>query len=251
MGKQSVALEKFLGTQASDPNYIAALDSYLYNRGIPRGPDKLKFFITTVKLQPNGSYANVPYFINGQTLVGIVLLINPTSLSLNLSKMINRTQTMTGWIEDHWGEELDTITFQGSSASFLWGGPWAEVPEGPLDQSPQEIQKMFNDYMDLPDLGVEEPVGLGDHSGLTAKRRRETLSYDEFRKITQLMNANGAKFDMQGLVKERLFIQLSYDYSCYRGYFESVDITEDSTTPFKFIYTITFKSEQTIYSFLR
>ena len=251
-GRRSVALEKDLQTNASDPHFVKAFDSYLYNsHSVTKNVQRIRFYMQIVDI--NGK--PVSYTIDGQVFVGLVLLINPASISANLSKIVNRTQTMTGWIEDHWGEELDTISLQGSSASFIWGGaslPATNPKYGtPLTQSPREIREMLNKYMDIPELGITEPVQQGDLSGLAVKRRRETLSYDEFRGIMKMMNANAAKYDAYGLVRERLFIQLAYDYASYRGYFESIDVTEDSDTPYKFIYTITFKAEKTIYSYLR
>jgi hypothetical protein len=259
MSRQAFNLEKFLNTNASSANFVTSLDSYLYNvRGITTAPDKIKFIIRTTDIEGNG----IAYTLNGQTLVGLVMLINPASVSLNLSKMINRTQTMTGWVEEHWGEELDTITLQGSGAGFIWEGPQAVMPVAPIErdgrlyntpttQSAEQLRSVFNRYMAIPDLGTWSPVGPGDNSGLAVSRRRETVAYEEFKHITQFMNANAATFDLKGFVKERLYIQLSYDYACYRGYFESIDITESADTPFKFIYTITYKSERTVYSFLR
>lgn len=251
-GRRTFALEKDLKTNSSDRHFVKALDSYLYNvHGVTKQVNRIRFFMQIVDL--NGRA--VSYTIDGQVFLGLVLLINPASINANLSKIVNRTQTMTGWMEDHWGEELDTISIQGSSASFLWGGvnsPSTNPKYGtPLTQTPQEIREMLNKYTDIPELGLTEPIQPGDHSGLTAKRRRETLSYDEFRGIMKMMNANAAKFDAYGLVRERLFIQLSYDYASYRGYLESIDVTEDSETPYKFIYTITFKAEKTVYSYLR
>lgn len=246
--RKRIALENFLNTTASDQYYLQSLDSYLFNAyRIPKGADKVRFFIQTVDIDGN----NIPYTYYGQTIMGLVLFINPTSISTNLAKIINRTQTMTSWVEDHWGEELDTITFTGSSAAFIWGGPAENQPvQGPLQKSPEEIREIFNNYMDLPDLGTNEPIGLGDTSGLTVKRRRNTLSYDEFRKLVFLMNANGANYNTYGFVRKRLYIQLAYDQGLYRGYFESMDITETADNPYRFIYTITFKSEKTIHTHL-
>lgn len=245
--RKTVALEKDLRTNASSPGYVNSLDSNYYNTyNIPKGPSKLKFYITTV----NSDGENVAYKIRGRSFLGLVLLINPASLSVNMAKMVNRSQTMTGWVEDHWGEEMDTVTFQGSTASFLWGGPETPTVKG-TNQTSREIQEMYNDYMNIPGLGVDEPVGMGDYSGLTVKRRRETLGYDELRRIIHLMNANAANFDSRGFVSKRLFIQLGYDYAAYRGYFESFDVTEDAESPFKFIYTATFKAEKTIFSYVR
>lgn len=251
MGLREEILGKYLKTTASGDHFIPTLDSYLYsNYNITKGKE-IKFILRTVDLDGR----SIPYDIQGETLVGLKLLINPASLSVNLSKIINRTQTMTGWIEDNWGEELDTITFQGSGAAFIWKGPSTPFTDPkfgtPLTQSHEEVREMMNKYMGIPDLNLSGPVQPGNRTGLTVQKRRETLSYDMFRKVIKMMNANAATYDTNGLVKERLYIEVSYDYSSYRGYFESVDITEDSENPFRFIYTITFKSEKTVYNYLR
>jgi hypothetical protein len=254
MARQQEALEQFLNTNASSPTYIAAQDNLLYNNGGKRPPDRIKFIIRTVDDTGTVKAYNLDGIISnptGQMMVGLVLFINPATISSNLAKIVNRTQTMTGWLEEHWGEELDTITFQGSSAAFVWEGIKPYVPIDNLNTNPQDIRAAFDKYMDIPDLGTTSPVGPGDYSGLTVARRRETMAYDEFRRIINLMNANAATFDIYGRVSQRLFIEISYDCTAYRGYFESIDLTEDAASPFRFIYTITFKSEKTLYSFTK
>ena len=249
--RMTYTLEGALSTNASSTTYAQALDSYLYNgKGVSRPPDRVKFFIQTV----DSTGKVLTYTINGYTLIGLVLLINPTTASVNLSKMVNRTQTMTAWWEDHWGEELDTITFAGSSAGFLWEGPVPIVAPNTSSstfQTTDQAQDVYDQYNQIPDMGIVDPHGVGDVSGLTVRRRRDTVAYDEFRKIIQLMNANGATFDLHGRVNNRAYIELRYDYAAYRGYFESFDITENAESPFKFNYITTFKSEKTIYSFIR
>ena len=42
---------------------------------------------------------------------------------------------------------------------------------------------------------------------------------------------------------------MSYDYASYLGYIENIDTVEDALSPFRFQYTITFKSEKTVYYF--
>ncbi len=244
--QKTIALEKYLQSN-SDQYYFQSRDSSLFNsQGTLPGDKRIRFFVETV----DEDGVNIPYSYHGNTFMGLVLLINPSSVNVNLAKIVSRSQTMTSFVEEHWGEELDTITFTGSGAAFIWGGPAQKEPLGPIKATSEEIRTLYNNYMQIPDLGTNEPVGPGDHSGLTVKRRRNTLSYDEFRKMVWLMQGNGAEFDLHGLVRERYFIQLSYDLVSYRGYFESMDITETADNPFRFIYTITFKSEKTVYSYL-
>ena len=248
MPLRSNNLTEFLNTTASNQNFVPDLDSYQYNaRGIPKGYDKVPFHIQTVDKNGNAKV----FTSQGQTFVGIKLLINPATMNANLAKIVGRSQTMTGWVEEHWGEELDTVTFSGSTAAFIWGGPRSDLASGPLSDSPQEIRDTFNDYLKIPNLAPADPVGPGDHSGLTVKRRRDTLSYDEFRRIMKLMNVQACEFDVRGFVKNRFYVEMSYDYVSYQGYFESIDITEASDSPFRFTYMITFKAEKTIHNFLR
>lgn len=165
--------------------------------------------------------------------------------------MVTRTQTMTGYVEEHWGEELDTITFQGSTAAFIFHGTSISPPPPTSnpDVDAKNVRQSFNDYFSLPDTG-SPPLDFGNDNfinGLATGMRRETTSYQEFKKIINLMNANAASFDIRGLIKNRYFIEISYDYACYRGYIESIDVTEDAASPFRFQYTMTFKSEKTIF----
>lgn len=148
---------------------------------------------------------------------------------------------MSGWLEEHWGEEMDSITFQGSSAAFIWEGS----TQG--GQTAEQIRGEFNNFVEAKDIGTVYNGVEG--TGLATWNRRETASYNEFRQLMQLMNSNAATFDIYGLVQDRLFIQISYDYASYLGYFESFDLTEDSVSPFRFIYTITFKSEKTLFTY--
>lgn len=238
------------------PDYYSALESRLYSVHGVNSPEKIKFFIELVNDQ--GKVVEYDLFTNNvhTTIQGMVLYINPNSVSVNLTKMINRTQSMVGWIEEHWGEELDTITFQGSSATFIFStpAPGSDVGfQSSALQSPEQIREYFNKYEDLPDISkTSEPSpGSPIFTGLTALKRRDTAAYQEFRKLIQIMDGNGATFDSWGFISARVFVQLSYDYASYRGYFESIDITEDAVSPYRFTYTIAFKSEKTIYSFIR
>lgn len=238
MSEQSISLSKALKTSASSPDFIPMLDSYMYdNNQTIKTPNRTKFYIQTV--DSNGT--PYTYNINDFYITGVILTINPNSVNVNAAKIINRTQTMSGWLEEHWGEELDSITFQGSSAAFIWKGP----TKG--GQTAEDIRGEFNNFVEAKDLGT---VYNGiEGTGLATWNRKDTASYDEFRQLMQLMNSNAATFDIYGLVKDRLYIQITYDYASYLGYFESFDLTENSETPFKFIYTITFKSERTLYTY--
>lgn len=193
--------------------------------------------------------------VSSKRILGIKLMVNPSTISLNMAKIINRTQTMVGWIEEHWGEEIDTITLAGNTKAFVIGDTSVRSVYSPMVNEAANKEAAIADYYSY--------LGLGDYSvqtqsvtrnlsnfGLTVSNRRDSVSYKEMKKIVQIFSTNGCIFDENGFVSDRKFIRITYDYSSYIGYFESIDITEDATTPYKFNYTITFKSEKTLYRFI-
>ena len=248
------------GYISGSSSYSLALSDYLYNqRGLPRPVDQLPFYI---QLESEQGETVALDLLDGTKIVGIKLIINPTSISFNMSKIANRTQTMTGWFEEHWGEELDTVTFQGSSATFILGGRvQRDISYGTGPYGAGEFlrdygtRQSFNDAFGLQDPFSQTPEtgkALEDsiQIGLTTGKRRMSVAYQEFRRITNIMNSNGCVFDNQGFVVERNFIRLGFDYATLLGYFESIDITEDALSPFRFTYTITFKSEKTVFWYI-
>jgi len=172
----------------------------------------------------------------------ISLTPTPDSLVINSSKIINRYHTMTRWIEEHWGDEIDTITFSGGTFG------------------------LFEYYDDREYQG----------EGLSVVNRRKTKPYEMLKEIVKLYRTNGMLYHdaksyddssltqefirdrsnsyflnnhpRRGLPKERLYIKLHYDYITCLGYIDSFDLTEDSSSPFRLRYSMTYRSEKTIYN---
>lgn len=196
------------------PFYIQMVDSDLRSHGIVIDD----ILITSIRLAPN-----------------------PSTLTINSAKIVNRYHTMTRWVEVHWGDEIDTITFSGSTFSFFG----------------------------------HEITGLGN-TGLTLKGRQKTKAYQYIRELSKIFKYNGAiyqdsatfndseattKFlqnnflssDMKlrhprvGMIKERLYLNMFFDYVSFVGRFETFDIIEDSSNPFQFTYNAVFKAERTKY----
>jgi hypothetical protein len=249
---------------AGTPGYLNNLSDYRHDyKAILRSPSALPFFVEMIDQFNNPVSLPWPPD-NGKTteseddrrVLGIKFIVNPASISINMSKIINRTQSMTGWIEEHWGEEIDTVTFTGSSAAFVTGRTLLRNVRQQIIENSQDRAQARADlysamgFSDNPLVDQDTRVLLDTSPGLTVRHRRSSLSYEQMRDLVKIFAANGCLFDNQGFVKDRAFIKLSFDYSSYLGYFESIDITEDATVPFRFTYTITFKAEKTEYKFL-
>jgi len=242
--KQEISREDYV---SGSTKYLLNYYDYLHNyKSIPKLQSKIPFFVEIV--DKDGDRDDLLSGNGKEKILGIRLTVNPSSIAVNMAKIIGRTKSMVGWIEDHWGEELDTVTLQGNTAAFVIGGRSSEDAKRTsiaLRQAEASVTD-FNRAMGYTD--ISSTASIGD-VGLTTRRRRDSVSYREFKSLIKIMNSNGCVFNDQGFVQERKFIQISYGYSSYRGYFESIDVSEDANSPFKFIYTITFKAEKTIYSF--
>lgn len=259
--EQQNKLEQYI---AGTPDYLNNLSNYRHDyKAILRSPTALPFFVEMVdRFNKNVSLPWPPdndkteSSKDSQRILGIKFIVNPASISINMSKIVNRTQSMVGWIEEHWGEEIDTVTFTGSSAAFVTGRTLLRnVRQQIIENSQDRAQARADFYAalgfnDEPLVNQDTRVSLDIGPGLTVRHRRNSLSYEQMRDLIKIFSANGCLFDNQGFIKDRVFIKISFDYSSYIGYFESIDITEDATTPFRFTYTITFKAEKTLYRFL-
>lgn len=49
----------------------------------------------------------------------LAMKINPKNLDSKYTQLINRKRTLGGFIEEHWGEQLDTLSASGTSGTFF------------------------------------------------------------------------------------------------------------------------------------
>ena len=255
---RSRAQEEFIGGTSQ---YLNNLSDYRHDyKGILRSSTALPFFIEMIDRSNRPVTIPWPPRTNNADsevrVLGIKLIINPASLSVNMAKIVNRTQSMVGWIEEHWGDEIDTVTLSGSTAAFVTGRTLlssANVRNSNNRQDKAQARADFYQslgFTDDPIVSQENRGYLRLDPGLTTRYRRDSISYGQMKDLVRIFASNGCVFDPQGFVRDRRFIRISYDYSSYVGYFESIDVTEDATAPFRFTYTITFKAERTSYKFL-
>jgi hypothetical protein len=143
----------------------------------------------------------------------LVCNVNPESLDIRMVKKIERIQTKTGWMEQHWGEELDEINAVQSTGAFI-----------------------------DPVIGVTGEAIL----------RRGTIAYDNFQDLIELYRNNGSIYDDSGNIIFQGKVILNYggavgsEYK-HEGYFINFSVSEGSDSPHKFEVNWTFKAEKSAY----
>lgn len=129
--------------------------------------------------------------------------INPQNFQISYSKKIHRYQTFNAYVEEYWGDEMDTITCSGSTGAF--------------------ISKDF---------------------GLDTINRATTAPYFKFQDVLDVYRNNGCIYGSDGRVIRKGKIVMFFDPGTYFGYFESFSYTEDSSSPFRFTFSFSFKVQK-------
>jgi hypothetical protein len=178
---------------------------------------------------------------DGTVIQALKLSPNPNSIIVNSSKTINRYNTMTRWVEEHWGDEIDMITISGSSFSLM-----AFQPAVGLSVVNRNNTAAYLYMKELIRFYRTNGCLFQDNSYERATSDQTALSDDDA--VYRFLRDNPTFYQnhpMRGMLKERVLIRITLDYISFLGYFENFDLIEDSSSPYRFTYNITFKSERT------
>jgi hypothetical protein len=190
---------------------------------------------------------------DGIVITSLKLNPNPTSINISSAKIINRYHTLTRWVEEHWGDEIDVVSANGSTYAFI-----AFATDGLSDAGLTVAQRdKTKAYLMLKELvKIFQTNGCiyqdsstyegSQFSPGTILSVTDLTATDKF-----LMDPTNSYFlnkhPREGMIKERLYINLYFDYLSVTGYFESFDILQEAGSPYKFTYSFVFKAEKTKY----
>jgi len=159
--------------------------------------------------------SNIPQAFN--TLLSVldklplVLEVPPESIDYTYRKKIQTVQTLAGWVEYHWGDELDIISARGSTGGFI-----------------------------NLEAGMSEGID-----------RRVTFSYILYERLLSLYKNNGAIYsDANGRVSAFSGLRLINDFGIFTGYFNSFNVTESAERPYRFQIDWSFTVEKTLHLFI-
>jgi len=142
----------------------------------------------------------------------LILLISPSSLSHGMTKLImDGTFTRSGYVREHWGENLDTISCDGKIGAFY---------------------------------GVSTIGGYKRHPiSISRSYRKSSLSYQNLMSLVMLYENNGKVFaDFQDRRRITMVgsIMMFWDGVTYVGNFNSFSISDKEEAPFNLSYSFEF-----------
>lgn len=206
----------------------------------------------------------------GNLDMGLLLVMrpNPQTFQKTSNKIVQEQLTNSGWVINHWGNQLDTINVSGVTASkvgvpqhykkdeFLTAntqslindlssssgtakhGPkqWADVDRFmlKLEQIYKTDKERVGSLMDVIN-GTFNPVGLVKNLSVFSKNGNGTINETKSNRSELLKSIR------EGYAK-RAQSFIIYDYCIYWGYFTNFSYTESATDkPRQYNYNFTFK----------
>ena len=112
----------------------------------------------------------IPSELSLETVPSLVLFINPETFNQGYSKIKNVYQTLEGIVEEHYGDELDTLSCSGSTAGFY------SKDDGltHILRKKTEAYKNFKDILDL----FSSNGKIYDNKGIPIYDGNIQLTYD-------------------------------------------------------------------------
>ena len=154
----------------------------------------------------------------------LVLHVNPKSMSINMTKLIERTQTLGGWVEQHWGDAPSEISFEAATGGFMRLYSGLSNVTGPTHHNSRLPEKM--QALD------------------TEGTRRETIAYDKYLDLLALFHCNGSIYDADGNIITQGKIKLTFDGHHFFGWFANFTVQEEAEQPYQFNLSATFTVEK-------
>jgi len=139
--------------------------------------------------------------------VRLVLHTNPSSLKVNRQRVVERMQTLGGFVEQHWGDGTVEVSADGTTGGFVrvYGG--------------------------LSNVTAFDAVGGS---------RRETIAYDKFLDLLSMFHSNGAIYDAAGNVALQGCVKLTFDEGIFYGWFNQFNVGESAEKPYSFTVSFSF-----------
>ncbi len=188
----------------------------------------------------------------------VPLYINPRSFTIDYAKIIQDTQTIGGFIVQYWGDRITSINIQGSTGS---GGIDAINILHSIYRAEQQQFKniLLKRQFDLAKTVAQEQADSTKTTTLDSLSALDQVLLDGT--ITNFVNGIGETMDffksavagndvskpkttnlLPTLSAFAVSLDMHFQGKVFRGYIESMNVSETADSPGLFEYTMRFKS---------
>lgn len=182
-------------------------------------------------------------------------LINPRELSKSYSRPVNEYFTRAGWIFEHLGDNLPTMTVSGDTAAFRDPRP---INKSGFDDAAKKVQRgILQIFEDPKALAQQGGFRAAVDNGLTTRYRYASFGFrnllhliDVYRSngrvlgapsYTQDPSTRGSTFAFKQRISRVLPVKIYYDEEIYEGFFTGMGVTEDANSnPYSLAFNLDF-----------
>lgn len=159
----------------------------------------------------------------------LVMHVNPTTMNVQYSNSITRQQTEGGFVENHWGKQLQSISFEHATGGFV---------------------RLYAGLSNKTGVSAGGSLQSTGSEATAVQGRRETLAYDSFLDYLALFHHNGMIYDGNGRIAQRGYIKIIFDEGSYLGWFQGDLVWSESVDKaFQFSFTSQFEVHEEILRF--
>ena len=167
----------------------------------------------------------------------MVLHVNPSTMSITRTKVIERIQTLGGFVEQHWGDAPTEISLEMSTGGFM---------------------RLYTGLTSFTGTGSSSintairPMSMQGMADQKTSARRESIAYDKYLDLLALFHNNGTIYDQKGNSILQGQIKISFDQHNFYGWFTSFSVSESAETPYSFKLSAAFtvaRESHKFYSF--
>lgn len=136
----------------------------------------------------------------------MVLHVNPSTMSVQHNRQVERIQTKGGFVEQHWGDSTSEISFEQATGGFM---------------------RLY--------------AGLSNVTNAAyGGTRRETIAYDKYLDMLALFHNNGSVYDSRGTIVLQGILKVTFDGGVYLGWFSTMSVAESADKPYQFTLSTSF-----------
>ena len=151
----------------------------------------------------------------------LVLHVNPSTLQFSYTKVIERTQTLGGFVEAHWGVAPGEVSINAATGGFM-----------------RLFSGLSNITGTTPSNAAIRPTAM--HATDVGGTRRDSIAYDKYLDFLALFKNNGSIYDANGNIALQGQIRMAFDGSVWWGWFTTFSVEEAAEKPYQFTLTAAF-----------
>lgn len=176
--------------------------------------------------------------LNLNAIPPLFFIVTPGSMTQRFEKIVKRYKTRGGWVEEHYGDQLDTINCDGVTPAYY------EPPRGDSDKGGLVV--MNPDMANKANSRGRDTGGLILPGGITRRRSEGIVpeGYAWLMRMLDIYRNNGSIYDDRARVTNNPKLVLEYMGDKYVGVFEKLDLKDDAhnnphNTQYNFSYKVT------------